>query len=196
MKALRTTLKLLSTLAMGLGLWWILRTAGSHPVHPPQLIFVTGGFEYRERHAARLARQRNLPVLVSGGLSAGYGTALFSEEGIHGPQLSRDDQASDTLENFTTLLAELQQRQVRHLLLVTGVDHMPRAALVGRIVAGSRGIQVTPAPVDCGDHCIWESPLKVAADGLRAVIWVVSGQDVKALVLVRSLVEAPRRAGR
>ncbi|WP_257242929.1 hypothetical protein [Candidatus Synechococcus spongiarum] len=89
-------------------------------------------------------------------------------------------------------MAELKQRQVRHLLLVTGVDHMPRASLVGHIVAGSRGIQVTPVPVDCADVCVWESPLKVAADALRAVIWVVSGQDVKRLVLAQSRAEAPR----
>ena len=184
-------LKWLSVLAMGLGMGWLLRTASQHPVQPPKLIFVIGGFEYRERHAARLARGHNLPVLVSGGLSADYGRALFFEEGVQGPQLSRDDQASDTLENFTTLLAELKQRQVRHLLLVTGVDHMPRASLVGHIVAGSRGIQVTPAPVDCADACVWESPLKVAADALRAVIWVVSGQDVKTLILARSRPETP-----
>ena len=192
MRGLINMVKLLSALAMVLGLWWLLRTASQHPVQPPQLILVAGGFEYRERHAARLAREHNLPVLVSGGLSADYGTALFSEEGVQGPQLSRNDQASDTLENFTTLLAELKQRQVRHLLLVTGVDHMPRASLVGHIVAGSRGIQVTPAPVDCAAACVWESPLKVAADALRAVIWVVSGQDVKTLVLARIRVETPQ----
>ena len=185
MRNLIPMLKLASALGMGLAMWGLLRTAGQHPVHPPQLILVAGGFEYRERYAARLARERNLPVLVSGGLSAEYGRALFFEEGVQEGQLSRDDQANDTLENFTTLLAELKRRQVRHLLLVTGMDHMPRAALVGRIVAGSRGIQVTPAPVDCGDACIRESPVKVAADGLRAVIWVVSGRDVKALVGAR-----------
>ena len=185
-------LKWLSVLAMGLGMGWLLPTASQHPVQPPKLIFVTGGFEYRERHAARLAREHNLPVLVSGVLSADYGRALFFEEGVQEAQLSRDDQASDTLENFTTLLAELKQRQVRHLLLVTGVDHMPRASLVGQIVAGSRGIQVTPVPVDCADACVWESPLKVAADALRAVIWVVSGQDVKTLILARNKAEAPR----
>ena len=192
MRDLIIVLKLLSVLGTGLGMWWLLRTASQYPVHPPQLIFVAGGFEYRERYAARLAREHNLPVLVSGGLSADYGRALFVEEGVQEPQLSRDDQANDTLENFTTLLAELKQRQVRHLWLVTGVDHMPRASLVGRIVAGSRGIQVTPAPVDCAESCVWESPLKVAADGLRAMIWVVSGQDIKTLVLARSRAEAPR----
>ena len=192
MRDLILLMKVLSALAMGLGMGWLLRTASQYPVHPPQLIFVAGGFEYRERHAARLAREHNLPVLVSGGLSADYGRALFFEEGVRAPQLSRDDRASDTLENFTTLLAELKQRQVRHLLLVTGVDHMPRASLVGHIVAGSRGIQVTPAPVDCGESCVWESPLKVAADALRAAIWVVSGQDVKTLVLAQIGVEVPR----
>lgn len=190
MRDLIVMLKLVGALGMGLGMWWLLRTASQHPVQPPQLIFVTGGFEYRERYAARLARKHNLPVLVSGGLSADYGRAVFFEEGVQGSQLSRDDQANDTLENFTTLLAELKQRQVRHLLLVTGVDHMPRASLVGRIVAGSRGIQVTPAPVDCADACVWESPVKVAADALRAVIWVASGQDVKTLVLARIRVGA------
>ena len=82
----------------------------------------------------------------------------FFEDGVQGPQPSRDDQASDTLETFTTLLAELKQRQVGHLLPVTGVDHMPGAPLAGHIVAGSRGIQVMPAPVDGADACIRESP--------------------------------------
>lgn len=192
MRDLLHGLKWLTMLGMGLAMVWLLRAAGQHPVQPPQLILVAGGFEYRERHAARLAREYSLPVVVSGGLSANYGRALFLEEGVQEPQLSRDDQASDTLENFTTLLADLKQRQVRHLLLVTGVDHMPRASLVGQIVAGSRGIQVTPVPVDCGESCVWESPLKVAADGLRAMIWVVSGQDVKALVLAQGQAVLPR----
>ncbi|SAY40005.1 hypothetical protein [Candidatus Synechococcus spongiarum] len=84
MRALITMLKWLSVLAMGLGMGWLLRTASQHPVQPPQLIFVAGGFEYRERHAARLAQEHNLPVLVSGGLSAAYGRALFFEEGVQG----------------------------------------------------------------------------------------------------------------
>ncbi len=183
---MRGLVKLLAMLPMGLGMIWLLQAASHQPVNAPQLILVAGGFEYRERYAAQLARERGLPVLVSGGVSPEYGTALFYEEGIEGPQLSRDDQAGDTLENFTTLLGQLKERQVRHLLLVTGVDHMPRALLVGQVVAGSRGIQITPAPVDCGNSCFWESPLKVAADGLRAVIWVVSGQDVKQLLLVQA----------
>ena len=169
----------LSVLLVTFGIVWLLGRSDESPAPAPQLILVAGGYEYRERHAARLARESGLPVLVTGGISHDYGTRLFRTAQVPSNQVSRDDRAHDTLENFTTSLAALRQRKVRHILLVTGSDHMPRALLVGRIVAGSRGILVTPEAVDCGEDCHPESPLKRLADAGRAVVWAITGHDLK-----------------
>ena len=56
---------------------------------------------------------------------------------------------------------------------------MDRALLVGRVVAGSRGIHLTPVSVPCGDLCRPERRSKVWGDGVRALVWVVSGRDLK-----------------
>ena len=56
---------------------------------------------------------------------------------------------------------------------------MPRALLVGRIVACSRGIQLTPVAVPCGRRCHVEGFGKVWGDGARAVLWVLTGHDIR-----------------
>ena len=58
---------------------------------------------------------------------------------------------------------------------------MDRALLVGRIVAGSRGIHLTPVPVPCGYLCVLEGRSRLWGDGLRAALWVVSGHDIRRL---------------
>ncbi len=147
---------------------------------PPQLILVLGGDVDRERHAADLARDRGLPVVVSGGSNPEYAHWLFEQrQGLPASQVQLDYRATDTLSNFTSLADDLRRARIRHALLVTSSDHMDRALLVGRIVAGSRGIQLTPVAVPCGDRCEPESRSKVWGDGLRAALWVVSGRDVR-----------------
>jgi hypothetical protein len=62
---------------------------------------------------------------------------------------------------------------------VTSEDHLPRALIVGGIVAGSRGIRLTGVPVSCAEQCRKESLGKRWGDGLRALAWVVTGRDLK-----------------
>ena len=81
--------------------------------------------------------------------------------------------------NFTTVVDRLRRQGVRHVLLVTSGDHMQRALLVGRLVAGSRGIHLTPMAVPCGSKCRPEPFGKVWGDGLRALVWVLSGLDLR-----------------
>jgi hypothetical protein len=155
------------------GWWW-----PSPP--PPQMILVLGGDVERERHAAEIARERSLPVVVSGGSNPEYAQWLFQErQGLPSQQVQLDYRATDTLSNFTSLVDDLRRARIRHALLVTSSDHMDRALLVGRIVAGSRGIHLTPEPVDCGEQCVPERRRKVWGDGLRAALWVVSGRDLR-----------------
>jgi uncharacterized SAM-binding protein YcdF (DUF218 family) len=168
-----TALAGLMVVGLARGLWW--------PAPPPaQLILVLGGDAERERVAAHLARADGLPVLVSGGTNPEYATWLFRErEGLPADQVRLDYRARDTLTNFTSLVDDLRQSRIRHALLVTSSDHMARALLVGRIVAGSRGIHLTPVAVPCGKACVSESRTKIWGDGLRAAVWVLSGRDLR-----------------
>jgi len=155
------------------GRWW-----PSAP--PPQMILVLGGDKDREITAAELARLRGLPVVVSGGTNPEYAHWLFEQRaGLPHGQVHLDYRARDTLSNFTSLVDDLRRARIRHALLVTSSDHMPRALLVGRIVAGSRGIHLTPVPVPCGSLCMPEGRRRVWGDGVRAALWVVSGRDLR-----------------
>ena len=167
-------------LALGaLGLLWLSRGLWLPPLPPPQLILVLGGDVAREQEAARLARRLGLPLLVSGGSNPEYATWEFRREGLHPGQVLLDYRAHDTLSNFTSVADDLKRSKVRSVYLVTSSDHMPRALLVGRIVAGSRGIGLTPVAVPCGQRCIPEHKGKVWVDGLRAALWVVTGRDLR-----------------
>ena len=164
---------LIAVMGMSRGLWW--------PIpEPPQLILVLGGDLDRERHAAALARSRGLPVVVSGGSNPEYAQWLFEQsQGLPPGQVRLDYRATDTLSNFTSLVDDLQRAGIGHALLVTSRDHMERALLVGRIVAGSRGIRLTPESVDCAELCRDERRRKIWGDGLRALWWVISGRDLR-----------------
>lgn len=168
-----TALAGLVLLGLSRNIWW--------PTPPPaQLILVLGGDAERERVAAHLARADGLPVVVSGGTNPEYATWLFRErEGLPANQVRLDYRARDTLTNFTSLVDDLHRSRIRHALLVTSTDHMERALLVGRIVAGSRGIHLTPVAVSCGHACLKETRRKIWGDGLRAAVWVISGRDLK-----------------
>ena len=146
---------------------------------PPQLVLVLGGDVDRERMGARLARQLDLPLLVSGGSNREYAEWMLSEELFNPDRVTLDYRARDTLSNFTSVVDELQADGVRHVLLVTSEDHLPRSMAVGQVVAGSRGIQLTGVPVACREDCTQEGRLKQWSDWLRAVAWVMTGRDLR-----------------
>ncbi len=145
----------------------------------PDLVFVLGGDVDRERMGARLAKQLELPLVVSGGSNVEYATWLLETEDLQPDQVTLDYRARDTLGNFTSLIDELASREVRHVLLVTSEDHLARSMAVGQVVAGSRGIHLTGVPVACAPSCRKEGWLKQAGDWLRAVTWVLTGRDLR-----------------
>lgn len=164
----------------GLALLWLSRGVWWPTPPPPQMILVLGGDADREAVAARLARVDGLPVVVTGGTNPEYAQWLFQQkEGLPSRQVHLDYRARDTVSNFTSLVDDLRQARIRHALLVTSTDHMERALLVGRIVAGSRGIHLTPVPVPCGSLCVVERRRRLWGDGARAALWVISGQDIR-----------------
>jgi hypothetical protein len=173
----------LTLLGAAAALLWLSRGFWWPAPPPPQMILVLGGDKDREIAAADLARSRGLPVVVSGGTNPEYAHWLFQERaGLPSAQVRLDYRAYDTLSNFTSLVDDLRRARIRHALLVTSSDHMPRALLVGRIVAGSRGIRLTPVPVPCGSLCLPEGRRLVWGDGARAALWVLSGRDVRSWV--------------
>jgi uncharacterized SAM-binding protein YcdF (DUF218 family) len=179
--------RLVPWVLLGLGLAGLIRASafGSFPApflprssaSAPQLILVLGGDVARERRAGQLAQRYGLPLMVSGGSNPEYARWLFRQEGLPPQQYQLDYRASDTVTNFTTVVDDLQRSGIRNVLLVTSSDHMDRALLVGRIIAGSRHIQLTPVTVPCGPRCVPERRSKAWRDGFRAVIWVISGRD-------------------
>lgn len=173
-------LKRMVLLASVAGLLWLSWGWWWPAPPPPQMILVLGGDVAREQRGAELAQQDGLPVVVTGGSNPEYARWLFQQrQGLPAHQVQLDYRAHDTLSNFTSLVDELHRARIRHALLVTSSDHMPRALLVGRIIAGSRGIQLTPVPVPCGDRCNEEGPGKVWGDGARALFWVLTGHDIR-----------------
>ena len=191
----RPWLGLLAVLAVSGGLAWLSRGLWQQSLPPPQLILVLGGDLDRERVAGSLARRDGLPVLVSGGSNPEYATWQFGQQGLDAARVHLDYRATDTLTNFTSVVDELRRARVRHVLLVTSSDHMNRALLVGRMVAGSRGITLTPVAVPCGTRCLPEGRRKVWGDGLRAALWVLTGRDLRSWAAERfaPLLEAGRR---
>ncbi|NQV10487.1 MAG: YdcF family protein [Cyanobacteria bacterium] len=149
------------------------------PRSGPQLILALGGDVAREKLAGQLAHRYGLPLMVTGGSNREYAQWLLRQEGLGRHQYQLDYRAFDTVSNFTTVVDDLRRDGVRHVLLVTSSDHMERALLVGRIVAGSRGIELSPVPVPCGADCSPESRRKIWRDGLRALVWVISGRDLR-----------------
>jgi uncharacterized SAM-binding protein YcdF (DUF218 family) len=149
------------------------------------MILVLGGDVERERVAAELAERDGLPVLVSGGSNPEYAHWLFGRRGLDQGRVQLDYRATDTLTNFTSIVDELNRAKVRHVLLVTSSDHMPRAMLVGRLVAGSRGIGLTPVEVPCSERCTPEGWRKVWGDGARAALWVLTGRDLRSWAAAR-----------
>ncbi|MBT67090.1 MAG: hypothetical protein CMN98_08120 [Synechococcus sp. NP17] len=150
---------------------------------PPQRILVLGGDLDRERVGMRLAQQLELPLVVSGGSNPEYAQWLLKDAGMDQSRVVLDYRANDTFSNFTSLVDDLKSEGVRHLLLVTSEDHLARAMTVGRVVAGSRGIRLTGVPVSCQPSCRKEALGKLLGDGIRALTWVITGQDLKSWAL-------------
>ena len=169
--------KFLFTLALPILLWMGYKQVRS--LETPQAVLVLGGSSSkleRERLAAKLALQYpDLPIWVSSGsTNKNYVRRVFANAGISPQRLHLDYEAKDTVTNFTTLVDDFQFLGINRVYLVTSDYHMRRARLVGEIVLGSRGIDLQPVVVPT--HKVSETCSKALRDGVRAVLWVITGR--------------------
>ncbi len=146
----------------------------SKTLRSPEAILVLGGEPKREQFAAQFAEQHpHLPIWVSGGSNPEYAEWVFAEAGIPRGRVHLDYDAVDTVTNFTTLVEKLQAEGLDSLYLITSDYHMRRAQVIGTIILGSRGIQFQTIAIPSGKPA---EPLeKVVFDGLRAALWVTTG---------------------
>jgi len=150
----------------------------------PQAVLMLGGSTSaleREKFTAKFARQHpDLPIWISSGGPGDYPESynnsvkrMFTKAGISADSLYFDEQAVDTVTNFTTLVDQLKARRIRRVYLITSDYHMRRASVIGEIVLGSRGIDFKPISVPTQET---PEPMKKAVrDGARAILWVTTG---------------------
>ncbi|MFB2834666.1 YdcF family protein [Aerosakkonemataceae cyanobacterium BLCC-F167] len=173
------------TLISPLLLWFSYKQIRS--CETPQAVLMLGGSTSaleREKFTAKFVSQQpnleNLEIWISSGGSGkynNYAREIFIKAGINSEKIHFDNQAVDTVTNFTTLVDELKARGVTSVYLITSDYHIRRAQVIGEVVLGSRGIvfksvavpsQQSPEPIE-----------KAIRDGARAILWVITGNTGK-----------------
>jgi uncharacterized SAM-binding protein YcdF (DUF218 family) len=150
------------------------------PPSQPDAALVLGGEPLREQFAAEFAKQHpGLPIWVSGGSNPEYADWIFQEAGIPDQLVHLDYEAKDTLTNFTTLVDKLKSQNIRSVYLITSDYHMRRSQWIGQVVLGSRGIQFQTVAIPTGKPS--EPFEKAVFDGLRATLWVITGDTSMSL---------------
>ena len=105
-----------------------------------------------------------------------------------------DRHAFDTLSNFTRTLHYWGQFGSKHILVITSVEHLPRASWVGRIVLVTTGLGVTFVAAPCvrDRTSSWtppppepESILRLLRDVGRACVYVMFGLEGRCVALWR-----------
>jgi uncharacterized SAM-binding protein YcdF (DUF218 family) len=146
----------------------------------PEAILVLGGEPSREQFAAEFAKQHpGLRIWVTGGSNREYAEWVFHKAGFSDESFQLDYEAKDTLTNFTTIVDKLKSQHIDNVYLITSDYHMRRSQWVGQVVLGSRGIQFQPIAIPTNKP---SEPLeKAALDGLRAALWVATGDTSMSL---------------
>jgi uncharacterized SAM-binding protein YcdF (DUF218 family) len=142
----------------------------------PQIILTLGGGPEREEFTAQFAQNHpTLDIWVSSGIPAEQAYTIFKAANIPEERIHLDYRAIDTVTNFTTLVADFEQRGIQHLYLITSEEHITRAKAIATIVLGSQGITFTPVSF-ISKFPSEESIFRVIRDCGRALFWVVTGR--------------------
>jgi uncharacterized SAM-binding protein YcdF (DUF218 family) len=153
----------------------------------PQAVLMLGGSTSaleREKFTAKFVSEhpnlKDLEIWISSGGSGKYDNyvkKIFIKAGINSERIHFDEQAVDTVTNFTTLVDELKSKGVTSIYLVTSDYHLRRAEVIAEVVLGSRGIVFKSVAVPSTES---PEPLeKTIRDGARAILWVITGSTGK-----------------
>jgi len=143
----------------------------------PQAILTLGGGNNREQFTAQFAQQfPHLDIWVSSGVNPPQARPLFQAAGVKNDRLHLDYRATDTVTNFTTLVADFKQKRIQHLYLLTSSFHMPRAKAIATLILGSQGIAFTPITIpELGKDQHEESLTRILRDCGRSLLWITTG---------------------
>ena len=146
----------------------------------PQVIFILGASELRERYGARFAHQHlDLPIWVSSGSPPNKAKRIFQSANISESRVNLDYRATDTVTNFTSLVETFKQNRIQHVYLITSDYHLPRSRVIAFLIFGSKGITVTPVAISHQSKTKHrrksESILKTVRDSIRSLMWILTG---------------------
>ncbi|MBF2078029.1 MAG: YdcF family protein [Synechococcales cyanobacterium T60_A2020_003] len=126
----------------------------THPWIPPRPWVEVMESGDRPLYAARLYRQKKAPlVILSGGRVDWYGkqrpessdmAELMETMGVPATAIVEEPDSLNTYENAVNVKKILDQRSIKHILLVTSAMHMPRSLKIFQ----KQGIEAIPAPTD------------------------------------------------
>ena len=181
-KSVSLFLLLLGVYVTGLGTWIKFQTTLALRKAPqPEAILMLGGNHEREPFTAQFAAQQEQPleIWVSSGVGRKQASQTFQDAGIPEERVHLDYQAVDTVTNFSTLVDDLKAKNIHHIYLITSDFHMPRSKAIATIILGSEGIAFTPIEVPSSDE--GESPLSIARDVSRSILWTLTGRTAATL---------------
>ena len=140
----------------------------------PQAILTLGGSPDRETFTAQFAKiNPSLEIWVSSGIPNEQAWQIFRTADIAEERVHLDRRATDTVTNFTTLVDDFKQKDLKHLYLITSSFHMPRSVAIAMIVLGSQGITFTSIPIPSKEKP--EPTIEILRDSLRALFWLFTG---------------------
>ncbi|NET31571.1 MAG: YdcF family protein [Cyanothece sp. SIO1E1] len=150
------------------------RLAIAHYQAPnPQAILTLGGGIDREIFTAEFAQAHpTLEIWVSSGADSERALSAFRDAGISAQRVHLDRRATDTVTNFTSLVADFKRLKIQHLYLITSDFHIPRAKAIATLVLGSRGIAFTP--VSAPSKRLPESRWRILRDIIRSLVWIMT----------------------
>ena len=139
----------------------------------PQAILTLGGGHQREVFTAEFAiAHPKMPIWVSTGTKELRAREIFHQAGINSRQIYLDRRATDTVTNFTTLVADFKKQRIQHIYLITSDFHLPRARAIAFLVLGSQGITYTP--VSLTTNRLPEPKTKIVRDVIRSYFWLLT----------------------
>ncbi|MBD2102957.1 ElyC/SanA/YdcF family protein [Leptolyngbya sp. FACHB-261] len=174
--------RLLLAIATALLASWLIRFWPYQPLPGKTVILGLGSYSYIEELSAQIAQTNSdLNIIISSGLPADESRPIFKRFGISKSRVTLDNQAQDTLTNFTTILPFLERHKVANAILVCEDWRVDRSKALAEIVLGARGITYSFAPYATSNKKYSYNReidrKKILRDQVRGYLWLFTGWD-------------------